>query len=331
MEKLFIGIDVSKDVLDFHGLSEGGEVVIPNGTITNEMSGIRDLINKLRAKRYTGYEVHVCMEHTGHYGYLLIAGLSQASIKLSVINPLEIKNSSGLVRGKNDAVDARRIARYALANRFGLRPYSLPCHEIRQLRALMALREGYVKIAVQLKNSLRALKIAGSTISLKEQIKGHQELIRAQQGAIASLERQMLGIIEGNALLKGSYKKVTSVIGVGPLTGIKCIIETENFTKFGDARKFACHSGLAPFEYQSGSSVKKRTKTSPLRNKGLKAILFKAASSAVQHDPQLRSYYKRKTQQGKHKLSVLNAVANKIVLRIFAVAKRDEPFLKLAA
>jgi hypothetical protein len=42
-------------------------------------------------------------------------------------------------------------------------------------------------------------------------------------------------------------------------------------------------------------------------------------------------YYNKKIKEGKHKLSVINAVANKLVLRIFAVAKRDEPFVKLAA
>ena len=58
--------------------------------------------------------------------------------------------------------------------------------------------------------------------------------------------------------------------------------------------------------------------------------MFQAASTAIQHDPQLKQYYKRKQEEGKSKLSALNAVANKIVLRIFAVIKRDEPYVKLA-
>ena len=63
----------------------------------------------------------------------------------------------------------------------------------------------------------------------------------------------------------------------------------------------------------------------------MKSILFKAAGSAIQHDPQLKAYYLRKVKLGKHKLSVLNAVANKLVLRIFAVARRKEPFVKFMA
>ena len=75
------------------------------------------------------------------------------------------------------------------------------------------------------------------------------------------------------------------------------MIETDNFTRFTDARKFNCHCGLAPFPYQSGSSIKDRTKTHFLRDKTLKSILFKAAGSAIQHDPQLKKYYEQKLER----------------------------------
>ena len=118
---------------------------------------------------------------------------------------------------------------------------------------------------------------------------------------------------------------------MGNITAIKCILETDNFTKFDNPRKFNCHCGLAPFKYQSGSSIRGKTKTSPLCDKSLKSILFKAACSAIQHDPQLKNYYLRKIEEGKHKLSVINAVASKIVLRIFAVSKRDQNYVKIYA
>lgn len=329
MKKLFIGIDISKDVFDFFGISEEGDMVISAGISNNDSAGIKHFIKTI--KTYGSYEVHVCMEHTGHYGFQLTTEFALASVNFSLINPLEIKRFSGLLRGKTDAVDAYRIAKYALANKHDLKQYLLPIKEIQQLKALMGLRDGYVKISVQLKNSLKAFEIIATPLPLKKQLKQHQKFIAAQEKTIADIEKQMKEIIENNEDLNNSYKKITSVIGVGPLTGIKCIVETDNFTRFDNARKFACHCGLAPFEYQSGSSIRKRTRTSPISNKGLKAILFKAASSAIQHDPQLKTYYKRKIEAGKHKLSVLNAVANKIVLRIFAVVKRTELFVKLVA
>jgi transposase len=141
----------------------------------------------------------------------------------------------------------------------------------------------------------------------------------------------MLDIIKTTKELKATYDKITRVIGVGPIIGIYCIIETRNFTRFYNARKFGCHCGLAPFAYSSGSSIRGKTRTSNLCNKALKGILFKGAWTAIQHDPQLKTYFNRKIKEGKNKFSVANAVAFKIVLRMFAVVKRDEPFVKLVA
>lgn len=329
MKKLFIGLDVSKDVFDFCALNELGEIETSKEVFENSKIGIAAFCDSL--KRWSNYDIWICLEHTGHYGYLLCHEFSSRKINYSLINPLEIKNSIGMTRGKNDAIDAYRIAYYNLTHFRKLKLHVLPVEDLQRLKILMGMRDGYVKIKVQLKNSHKALEIINKSINIKAQLKEHQLLIKRQEKSIDKVEKQMKEIININNSLKETFEKINTVIGVGMLTAIKCIIETDNFTKFIDGRKFSCHCGLAPFEYQSGSSVRGRTKTSPLSNKQLKSILFKAASSAIQHDPQLKNYYCRKLEEGKHKLSVLNAVANKIVLRIFAVAKREEPFVKLIA
>ena len=180
-----------------------------------------------------------------------------------------------------------------------------------------------------MKNGLKSLEIEAKIISLKSHIQEMERIILQIEKSILSTEKQMREIIKQNDELKNNFQKITSVIGVGEITAIKCILETDNFTKFNNPRKFSCHCGLAPFKYQSGSSIRGKTKTSSLCDKSLKSILFKAACSAIQHDPQLKNYYLRKTSEGKHKLSVINAVASKIVLRIFAVSKRKQNFVKL--
>ena len=329
MKKLFIGIDVSKDVFDVCSMDESGNVIASKEVFSNTKVGIADFCKSL--KIWGDCDIWICMEHTGHYGYLLASEFAEKNLKYSLINPLEIKNSIGMTRGKNDAIDAYRIAYYALTHIRKLKPYILPKKELQKLKTLMSMRDGYVKISVQLKNNLKALEIIHQSINIRAQLNDHQLLIKRQEKTINKVEKQIMEIINNNETLKNTFNKVNTIIGVGMLTAVKCIIETDNFTKFKDGRKFSCHCGLAPFDYQSGSSVRGKTRTSPLSNKGLKSILFKAASTAIQHDPQLKNYYTRKVAEGKHKLSVLNAVANKIVLRIFAVANRNEPFVKLLA
>lgn len=328
MKKLFVGIDVSKDVFDFCFLSEDNELLVSKGQHPNTIDGIDQLCKKI--DDFNAYAVWICMEHTGYYGFLLAFEFSKRNLRYSLLNPLEMKHAAGLTRGKTDTIDAYRIASYALSNMHKLQPYTLATEQIQQLKVFLSIRDRYTKILVQLKNGLKACQIAAQNIDLGVQIKQNNVLIEQMEQAISMLEKQMFELINSNTELKASFNKIKQVIGVGPLTAIKCIVETDNFSRFSNGRKFSCHCGLAPFEYRSGSSIRGRTRTSPLSDKSLKAIFFKAACSAIQHDPQLKHYYERKLKEGKHKLSVINAIANKLVLRIFAVANRKEPFVKFS-
>lgn len=326
MKNLIAGIDVSKDKLDFCIIDPQNHCVIERGVIENN----RKAISKWLSGLGTGH-TEVAMEHTGHYGALLAWLLSERQFCFYMINPLELKRSMGIQRGKTDAVDAYRIASYTIGNKHKLEAFKLPTEQLRKIKALMAARERYVKIIVQLKNSLKGNRILNQTIDVKDLIKEEKKQIKSMGKALRMVEKEMMGLIRSTEDLDASYKKISKVIGVGPITAIKCIVETDNFISFSNARKFSCYCGLAPFPYRSGSSIKGRTKTHHLKNNSLKGTLFKAAGSAIQHDPQLKTYYHRKRKEGKHKLSALNAVANKLVLRIFAVNKREEPFVKLAA
>jgi len=101
------------------------------------------------------------------------------------------------------------------------------------------------------------------------------------------------------------------------------------FRGFEDSRKFACYAGIAPFEKQSGTSLKMKSRVSHYANKKIKSLLNLSASTAVQSDPELKAYYQRRVENGKSKMSTLNIIRNKIVHRIFAVVKRGTPYVPL--
>lgn len=50
--------------------------------------------------------------------------------------------------------------------------------------------------------------------------------------------------------------------------------------------------------------------------------------SAINHCEELRDYYQRKVAQGKNKMLVINAVRNKLVLRIFATVRNNQKYDK---
>ncbi|MEA1786481.1 IS110 family transposase [Arenibacter sp. GZD96] len=272
MKNLVTGVDISKDTLDYCSL-DNKEVQVKNrGVLENQHHAINKWL-----KKFDKTNTVFALEHTGHYGAALIDCLSSNDYVFYLINPLELKKSLGIQRGKSDIKDAYRIAEYAITNKHKLSPYRLPGENIDRLKALITARERYIKMSVQVQNSLKANEILNRTIDVNMLITEEKKQYKSLQNSIRNIENEMQKIIKADQDLKNSYKKVTAVIGVGPVIAIKCITETANFTKFDNPRKFSCHCGLAPFPYQSGSSIKGKTKTHFLRDKSLKAILPKGS------------------------------------------------------
>ena len=125
-----------------------------------------------------------------------------------------------------------------------------------------------------------------------------------------------------------TYENIQTIKGVGPILAATMIAHTNNFKSFQNWRKFACYAGIAPFEHSSGTSYRGRTRISVLGNRDLKTILSSAAATAILHDSQLKMYYNKRLKEGKNKMSTLNIIRNKIVSRIFAVTKRQTPYVE---
>ena len=128
--------------------------------------------------------------------------------------------------------------------------------------------------------------------------------------------------------LKQNFHLLQSIKGVGKILALTTIIKTLNFTRFANARKFACFCGTAPFPHDSGTTIKRKARVSHLADKQMKTLLDLSAKSAIQYDKELREYYLKRTEDGKSKMSTLNVVRNKILYRMFAVIKRQTPFLE---
>ncbi|MBK7884498.1 MAG: IS110 family transposase [Chitinophagaceae bacterium] len=75
-----------------------------------------------------------------------------------------------------------------------------------------------------------------------------------------SVEAKIIEIVNADDNLKQLYKFITSVVGIGFVTGINFIIYTNGFSVMNDCRKLACYCGVAPFEYSSGTSVRGKLK-----------------------------------------------------------------------
>lgn len=121
---------------------------------------------------------------------------------------------------------------------------------------------------------------------------------------------------------------MVSVPGIGPVIATELLITTNEMQTISDPKKLACHAGVAPFEYRSGTSIRGKTKVSHQARKRLKALIHLGAMSAIQVKGELQDYYRRKTGEGKHAMLVLNAVRNKLIHRVCAVVRRGKKYNK---
>ncbi len=163
--------------------------------------------------------------------------------------------------------------------------------------------------------------------------KPHKELkdsfkqsIRSIRAGIKSLEQKIKEVLDSDEQLQRLFNLASSVQEVGLVTAAYFISATNEFKNIATPKQFACYTGVAPFGYSSGSSIRRRNKVSPLVNKQCKTLLHLSAMVATRYPGELKTYYERKVREGKNKMLVLNAVRNKIIHRVFAAVKRGEPY-----
>jgi transposase len=299
-----IGIDVSKLVLDVYILSKKYHFQVENSP-----AGFAQLLEISCKKLGLPHDqLYFCFEHTGRYSRLLSVFLEQSGITFSQIPALDIRASKGISRGKTDKADAKDIALYAWRKKDELKPTKLHSAETSELRQLVALRDKLIKHRTAYKNSIKDLQDCyydGETKFIKD---AQVRMINQLNDEIMKVEQRMDKIIAPMPECKNNYQLIQTVRGVGPVIARYLIIFTENFARFVNYRKFACYAGIAPFEY---------------------SLLNLAAMNAIQIPGEYKQYYLRRQNEGKNNMSTLNIIRNKLLARIFAVVKRQTPYVDI--
>jgi transposase len=317
-----IGADLSKKTVDFASHQLGQHLKTENNKL-----GFSKLSEWIRQQNIDVANVMIVMEHTGLYSYQLEQFLGHNHIAFTKVSALAIKRSMGLVRGKSDKQDAFRIAQYGVEKAGQLQPTQPAGKSLQRLQLLYSTRGRLVRNRAGL---LTAVKEYQQVYDLKKSdtlIAGQLKLIKSLDQEITKINAEMDRIIDQEKSLHANFILLQSIKGVGKVVALAIIMKTQNFTRFTKARKFACFCGTAPFENTSGTSIRGRTRISHLADKGMKTLLDLAAKSAIQHDKELQQYFLKRTQMGKSKMSTINVVRNKLLYRMFAVIKRQTPFI----
>jgi len=321
--KNIVGIDVGKESLDFIVLESGEKKT--ESKVSNTLKKIEKYIQSLNLDLS---QTLFCMEHTGMYCLPLLRALEKMKAKIWIEGAMQIKKSIGLVRGKSDKIDAARIASYAYMHQKNVKLWEPERTVIRQLKSLLSQRNRLIKS----KKSLEAPLKEGKNFLSKEDrltIKKYSIVpVNAIKKNIEAITKQIEELIKSDDTIGELHSYATSVPYIGTIIGATVLVKTNEYKKINDPKKFACHSGIAPFEHTSGKSIRGKTRVSPLADKTLKTLMHLAAVGAISRTGEFKDYYDRKIAQGKNKMSVINAIRNKLILRLFSCVNNKKKYSK---
>jgi transposase len=319
---VILGVDISKLTLDISCAELGLHIKIDNCS-----KGFAEFNKWCKTHGIDLNETLVVMEYTGGYEYRFIQYCDSKSIAFCRVPGMEIKQSMGMVRGKNDKADAFRIGRYGEEKRDRLTPSKLVDHNILTLKQLLSFRKRLVREKAGLQSTSKEREHMYAAKKTDTIMHIAQVKIKADDKYISLVEQQIRELIKTNEELFQNYRIITSIKGIGEVNGWMTIAYTENFKSFTNARAYGVYVGVVPFGHSSGTSIKGRKRVSHLANKELKSELSQAAKCAIAHDTELHAYAERKLKNKDYGV-VINNVKFKLILRMFSLVKRGELYVE---
>lgn len=327
IQKQAVGIDIAKDKFDvcFSVIDQQQKVTIKaTRKFANTLKGLDDFDAWVKKLANAHVALVFVMEATGVYYETLAWHLHQQKCTVSVVLPNKAKRyaqSLGL-KSKNDQIDAKALARMAAEQ--VLEEWQPLSRQLYLLRALTREIESLNHLKTQLNNQLHALQHCRiESKSTIERLQEHLSLLNSQLQEVA---RQVKQQVEEDAILKGKVEKITAIKGVGLVSAVTVIAETDGFALIKNQRQLVSYAGYDVVENQSGNRSA-RTRISKKGNSHIRRILFMPAFNVVRYkQAPFSDLYARLMGRGKKKMQAYVAVQKKLLVMMYTLWSKDETY-----
>lgn len=311
---IHVGIDVSSRKLDL-AVKENDKWL--QAGFENSNKGHLAIVRYIRKRAKSAI---VCVEATGIYHLELCLALHEAKdIQVTVLNPRASKSfaMAMMQRSKTDVTDARVLAEYT--ERMICIPWQPPRQAIWDLRAIARRTDVLTRQRAAERNRLHASRSALISSDIEVNIRHLQRRIDQLQGKASE------PIEHDNELLQ-TFTLITTISGIAEASAIRIMGEILMLPKDMKARQWVAHAGLDPRSFESGSSVKKKTRISKVGNAHLRHALYMPALSASAHDKYIRLFREKLAERGKTPMQGVVAVMRKLLHTIHGVLKNKAPY-----
>lgn len=292
----------------------------------NNDSGVKllvDWVNKL-----TDYEVPVryVMEATGVYHQKLAYYLVDNGCEISIVLPNKISNYIRTLELKTitDKSCSQAIAQFGLERK--LDKWAKPKSIYKELQQLTRERDQIVQERSVIKNQIHAEKTESEPN--QKSLERMQARIRFLNSQEKEIKADITDIVNKDPDLKQVINNITTIPGVGELTAVIVLAETNGFELIRNKSQLSSYAGLDVKEKQSGTSVKGKPRISKKGNRNLRKSMHLPSLTAVKWDENFKNIYARLISKNGIKMKALVAVQRKILELIYILFKNETVYDK---
>jgi transposase len=301
MDKIFVGIDVSKSSLDV-AITSQKEIK----SFSNNESGIGQIVTYLKKHN----PVLTVMEATGKLEKLLAASLVKADLPVVVVNPRQVRDfarAKGIL-AKTDSLDARILAEFGKEIRPEIRLF--PDKQTAQIKAILVRRQQLIEMITMENN-----RLGKADIVVQPSI---QHLLNWLKQELKDIDQDLDNKIEQSPLWREKDNLLKSVPGVGQVLSITLLGVMPELGTL-NRKEIAALAGVAPFNRDSGKYRGKRTIRGGRSQ--VRAALYMAALVATRFNPVIKAYYQHLLVLGKLKKIALVACMRKLLTILNAILR----------
>ena len=332
MEKLLkqaIGIDCAKDdfVISYGKYFENTEVQISlTQNLKNNTQGFAKLETIIKKSAVKDMPVFIVMEATGVYHEKLACYLFEKGYPVSVVLPQRAKAFMKTLKTKTvtDKECSKGLTVMGLEKKLDL--WQKPDKVFIELKQLTREREQIQAFLTQTKNQLHAEK-SGAWPN-KNSIVRMTQLLKMYKKQIAEVEKDLKSIVKANPELQKRIDHIISAPGIGFLTAVTVIAETNGFNLISNKKQLISYAGYDVVEKQSGSSVRGKSHISHKGNRHIRKAMHMPALTAIRHTDHNKDLFVRLVSKHGIKMKAVVAVQRKLLVLLYTLWKKEEDYDK---
>lgn len=324
--KQVIGVDVSKDelIVTFGQIKEDLRAEIGSAkAFVNSGKGFEKLLSWTNSVASAEAKVQFVMEATGVYHERLGAFLYDQSIPVSIVLPNKISNYFKTldVKTVTDSTSAEAITRFGLERK--LDSWAKPASIFKALRQLTRERDQIVSMRTMAKNHLHAeMAESEPNTSSIQRTRIQIDLLNEQDKQI----REEIKKLARDEKVKRSIEVMSSIPGIGILTAVTVLAETNGFELVRNKKQLSSYAGLDVREKLSGVSVKGRPKISKRGNRYLRKSLHMPVLATIRIDDNTTAFYDRLVSRHGIKMKAVVAAQRKVLELMYTLFKKNEMY-----